>query len=239
MSSPQCPLAARPSALESRPIVSSHPNIVLQSCILIGALNLISLWVFRFFCISTLDLPHSAMNCGLYREQAFRLESLLRTESYQEAGIAVFPMPTRSPAMSSLPLAVERAGPVFHAHTDPWLALSTTVQPYCAATAERPVSTTPSVPNPQSPSICVTQIQNTNTNTNKHSASTGISQSHIQHERGVPRQSLRRHSEPFFHSLLSSGHFHFTRVLCPASARVISVEQLWLSPGLLAISKHS
>ena len=126
------------------------------------------------------------------------------------AGIAVFPtVPARSPAMSSLPLAVERIGPVFHAHTDPWLALSTTVQPLRAAIAERPVSTTPSVPNPQSPSFCSHRHKTQSTTTNTHSASTGILQSHIQYERGIPRESFRRQSEPHSHFPLSSGHFHF------------------------------
>lgn len=71
---------------------------------------------------------------------------LQRTESNRMAGIAVFPTPASSPAMSSLPLAVEqRVGPVFHAHCThrPVACSSTTVEPDCAATAERPAQRLP------------------------------------------------------------------------------------------------
>ena len=153
------------------------------------------------------------------------------------AGIAVFPMPASSPAMSSLPLAVERDGPVIHAHTDLWLTLSTALTLLLSTTAERPVSTTPSVLNPQS--ISLNPLTHTNTNANKHSASTGILRSHIQHERGIPRQSLRRRSEPLFHFPPHLRSLPLRPFVCPASARVNSIEQLWLSPRLLDIPKHS
>ena len=96
---------------------------------------------------------------------------LQRTESNHMAGIAVFPTPARSPAMSSLPLAVERVGPVFHAHTDPWLALRLLCNLTVQQLQNAQVSTTPSVPN--SPSICShrpkTQTQ-TQTNTQPRQA---------------------------------------------------------------------
>ena len=133
--------------------MSSHSNIVLQCCIMIGALNRISLSSFQI--LLHFDARPTPFCNELRSMIMIKLFGLQRTESNQMAGIAVFPtVPARTPAMSSLPLAVERVGPVFHAHTDPWLALSTTVQPHCAATAERLVSTTLSVSNPQSPLNC-------------------------------------------------------------------------------------
>ena len=116
------------------------------------------------------------------------------------AGIAVFPTPASSPAMSSLSLAVERSGgPVLHAHTDPWLALSTTLHPYCVPihTVLHPTERLSQRYAVRSqPSIKSLSIRS-QTQT-KHSASTGILHSHI--------QTRARHSPG---NLLGAGRNHF------------------------------
>ena len=121
------------------------------------------------------------------------------------AGIAVFPTPARKPAMSSLPLAVERGWPSLPCTHRPVPCSfdQFTPLPYTYITAERPVSTTLPRPLPvlnQSINLPQSAHTNTDTNTNKLSASRGILHSHIQHGRGISRQSLRRQSEPLFHS---------------------------------------
>ena len=94
------------------------------------------------FCISTLNLPHSAMNCG---RLLYIMNKPFGLQSNRMAGIAAFPTPASSPAMSSLPLPVEQVGPVFHAHCThrPVACSSITVEAYCAATAERPAQRLP------------------------------------------------------------------------------------------------
>ena len=133
------------------------------------------------------------------------------------AGIAVFPTPASSPAMSSLSLAVERkGGPVFHAHTDPWLALSTALHPYRVLRTHThtlqnaSVSATPSVTNPQSNLV-------QSVHKHKHNKTLSLDRhftlAYTNTSEAFPRQSLRRRSEPLFHlPPLTSGVVHYARL---------------------------
>ena len=120
------------------------------------------------------------------------------------AGIAVFPMPASSPAMSSLPLAVE------HAHTDPWLALSTALHSCCPplqnaqSARPRPFSSLN-----QSPSIRSHIQTQTQTNTQPRQAYYAriynTSEAYLDNLLGAGRNH-------FFTSPLTSGLFHFARL---------------------------
>ena len=148
------------------------------------------------------------------------LTSLLRTESNQAIGIAVFPMPAKSsPAMSSLPLAVERLDPVCNAHTDDYLLCNLTVQQLqYIQSASHPPCRFPILDSPQSAHTDNKIQPQTQPNTQPRQA---FYNRMYNTSEALPGSLLGASRNHFF-TPPSSGHFDLSRILLPSVEHVSS-----------------